>query len=76
MVKKILSANAGDLGSVPGWGRSPGEGNSNLFQYICLGNPMDRGASWALVQVVAEVDVTLATTKYVMIFKSNMYLTF
>ena len=47
-------ANARDAGSIPGSGRSPGEGNSNLFQYICLGNPMDRGASWALVQVVAK----------------------
>jgi len=34
----------GDSGSIPGSGRSPGEGNSNLFQYSCLGNPTDRGA--------------------------------
>ena len=39
-------ANAGDTrdaGSIPGWGRSPGEGNGNPLQYSCLGNPMDRG---------------------------------
>ena len=36
--------NAGDLGSIPGWGRSSGEGNGNPLQYHCLENPMDRGA--------------------------------
>ena len=36
--------NAGDLGSIPGWGRSPGEGNGNLLQYYCLENPMERRA--------------------------------
>ena len=36
--------NAGDLGSIPGLGRSPGEGNGNLLQYYCLENPMDRRA--------------------------------
>ena len=36
--------NAGDLGSIPGLGRFPGEGNGNLLQYSCLDNPMDRGA--------------------------------
>ena len=40
---KILPANAGDMGLIPGFGRFPGEGNSNSFQYSCLGNPMDRG---------------------------------
>ena len=42
MVKK-LPANAGDMDSVPESGKSPGEGNGNLFQYSCLRNPMDRG---------------------------------
>ena len=41
--------------SVPGWARSPAEGNSNLLQYSCLGNPMDRGARWATVHGVARV---------------------
>ena len=44
---KNLPANAGDLGSVPGLGRSPGEGDDHPLQYSCLGNPMDRGTGWA-----------------------------
>ena len=51
-VVKNLPANAGDPGewdSIPGWGRSPGEGNDNPLQYSCLGNPMDRRAWWATV---------------------------
>ena len=43
VVKNSL-ANAGNLGMLPGSGRSPGEGNGNQFEYSCLGNPMDRGA--------------------------------
>ena len=42
--------NVGDLGSIPGSGRSPGEGNGNPLQYSCLENPMGRGAGWALVR--------------------------
>ena len=38
------ACNTGDLGSIPGLGRSPGEGNDNPLQYSCLGNPMDTGA--------------------------------
>ena len=38
------ACNAGDLGSIPGSGRSPGEGNGNPLQYSCLENPKDRGA--------------------------------
>ena len=41
---KMSVYNAGDLGSIPGSGRSPGEGNGNPLQYSCLENPMDRGA--------------------------------
>ena len=44
---KASASNAGDLGSIPGSGRSPGEGNGNPFQYSCLENPMDGGAWWA-----------------------------
>ena len=40
-------ANAGDIGLIPGLERAPGEGNGNLLQYSCLGNPVDRGAWWA-----------------------------
>ena len=43
-VVKNLPANAGDVGSIPGSGRSPGGGNGNTLQYSCLGNSMDRGA--------------------------------
>ena len=44
----------GDLGSIPGLGRSPGEGNGNPFQYFCLENPMDREAWWATVHGVTK----------------------
>ena len=44
LVVKNLPANAGDMGSIPGSGRSPGEGNGNPLPYSCLENPMDRGA--------------------------------
>ena len=46
--------NAGDLGSTPGSGRSPGEGNGNPLQYSCLENHMDRGAWWATVHGVTK----------------------
>ena len=51
---KNLPADAGNVGSIPGSGRSPGEGNGNPLQYSCLENPMDRGAWWASVHGVAE----------------------
>ena len=53
-VVKNLSAKAGDVVSIPGSEKSPGEGNGNLSQYSCLGNPMDRGAWWAIVHGVAK----------------------
>ena len=46
---KASACNVGDLGSIPGLGRSPGEGNGNPLQYSCLENPMDGGAWWATV---------------------------
>ena len=55
---KESACNAGDLGSIPGSGRSHGEGNSNPLQYSCLGNPMDRGAWQITVHGVAELDKT------------------
>ena len=51
---KASACNAGDPGSIPALGRSPGEGNSNPFQYSCLENPMDRGAWRATVHGVAK----------------------
>ena len=54
-----LPASAGYIGSIPGLGRSPGEGNGNTLQYSCLGNPMDRGAWRATVRgVTKELDMT------------------
>ena len=52
-------ANAGEAGSIPGSGRSPGGENGNPLQYSCLENPMDRGAWWATVQRVAESQTQL-----------------
>ena len=58
-VVKNPPANAGDVGLIPGSGRSPGEGNGNPLQYSCLGNPMDREAWWATVHgVTKESDMT------------------
>ena len=55
---KNLPVNAGDEGSIPGSGRSPGKGNGNPLQYSCLGKLMDRGAWWATVHEIAESDLT------------------
>ena len=54
-VGKNLPANEGDMGSVPGSKRFPGEGNGNLLQYSCLKNPMDSRAWRAIVHGVARV---------------------
>ena len=51
---KETAYNAGDPSSIPGLGRSPGEGNGNPLQYSCLGNSMDRGAWRAAVRRVAK----------------------
>ena len=51
---KESACNAGDLDSIPGLGRSPGEGNGNPLQYSCLENPVDRGAWWATVHKVTK----------------------
>ena len=48
LVVKNSPANVGDTSSIPGLGRSPGEGNGNPLLYSCLGNPMDRGAWWTI----------------------------
>ena len=53
-VVKNLPAYAGDVGSVPGWGQSPGEGNGNPLQYSCLENPMDGGVWWAMVHGIRK----------------------
>ena len=64
LVVKNPSASAGDTreaGSIPGSGRSPGEGNGNPFHYSCLENPMDRRAWWAAVHGVANSWTQLRT---------------
>ena len=57
-VGKESDCNAGDLGSIPGSGRCPGEGNGNPLQYSCLENPMDSGAWQATVYESQESDMT------------------
>ena len=58
-VVKNLPANTGDAGSIPGSGKSPGEGNGYPLQYSCLENPIERKAWWAIVNGVAkELDMT------------------
>ena len=53
-VGRASACNAGDLGSIPRWKISPGEGNGYPLQYSCLENPMDRGAWQATVHEVAK----------------------
>ena len=56
---KESAGSAGDLGSIPGSGRSPGVGNGHPLQYSCLENSMDRGAWWTTVHgVTKEPDTT------------------
>ena len=54
----VKNPPAGFVGSFPGLGRSPGEGNGNPLQYSCLENSMERGAWWVIVHGVAESDMT------------------
>ena len=58
---KESTCKAGDVGSIPGSGRSPGGGRGSPLQYSCLENPMDRGIWWAAVCRVKESDMTEAT---------------
>ena len=60
-VSKESACNAGDPGLIPGWERSPGEGNGSPFQYSCPKNPMDRGAWQATVHAVTRVRRDLMT---------------
>ena len=54
---KESACNAGDVGLIPGSGRSPGGGHGNPFRYSCLENPLDRGAWWATVHRVAKSQI-------------------
>ena len=58
---KETACNAGDVGSIPGSGRSPGEGNGNSLKYSCLGNPMGRGAWQATIHGVAQSQTQLSS---------------
>ena len=61
LVAKNLPTDAEDAGLIPESGRSPGEGNGNLLQYSCLGNPMERRAWWAIVHGSQRVQYDLVT---------------
>ena len=70
---KESAYNARDPGSIPGLGRSPGEGNGNSLPYSCLENPMDRGA-WQAVYEVTRVGYNLVTKPTnQQIFAANIY---
>ena len=61
---KESSCSVGDLGLIPGLGRSPGEGHGNPLQYPCLENPMDRGASWPTVCGVTNSRIRLSDFQF------------
>ena len=60
---KDSACKAGDLGSIPGSGRSPGGGDGNPLHHSCLENPRDRGAWWAIVHGVTETPYLIHTTE-------------
>ena len=62
---KASACNAVDPGSIPGLGRSSGEGNGNPLQYSCLEYPMDRGAWWATVHSVAKSRMWLSNWTHI-----------
>ena len=64
------NANAGDRGLIPGLGRSPGEGNGNLLQYLCLENPIDGRAWWACRR--AECDLVTRQQQQCINLDSNL----
>ena len=69
---KVSACNVGDPGSIPGSGRSPGEGNLNPLQYSCLENPMAGGAWWATVHGVAKNQTWLSN--FIFTFTFNLSL--
>ena len=62
--RKVSACNVGDLGLIPGSGRSPGEGNGNLLQYSCLENSMDGGAWWTTVHGVTKSRTQLSNIPF------------
>ena len=71
---KMSACSVGDPGSIPGSGRSPGEGNSNPFQYSCLENSMDGGAWWATVHGVAKSQTQLSDFSFFLSFIHSFFL--
>ena len=71
---KNLPVNAGDTGSIPGLGRSPGERNSNPLQCSCLGNPVDRG-TWFIVvhEFEKELDRTERLSTHALFVYEKLY---
>ena len=70
---KAFACNAGDLGSIPGSGRSPGEGSGNPLQYACLENPMEREAWWATVHGVTKSQTRLSDFTHSHMYVINTY---
>ena len=70
-VGKESACNVGDLGLIPGLGRSPGEENGNPLQYFRLGNPINRGAWQVIVHGVAESGHDLETKQQ--LYRENAY---
>ena len=68
---KESACNVGDLGLIPGSGRSPGGGHGNPLQYSCLENPMDRGAWQATVYGVAKSQTTERLSTHTLMKMSN-----
>ena len=68
---KVSAYNAGDPGSIPGSGRSPGEGDGNPLQYSCLENPVDGGAWWAAVHGVAKSQTRLSNFTFTFTLKGK-----
>ena len=67
---KESPCNSGDVGLIPGLGRTLGRGHDNLRQYSCLGNPMDRGAWWATVRRVVNRQTRLSDLAHYSNFKA------
>ena len=73
-VCKESTCNAEDAGSIPGSGRSPGEGNGNALQHSCLENPMDRGAWRATVHRLADSQTQLSNEHFPFLSLGNIHL--
>ena len=71
-VGKEPACSAGDLGSISGSGRSPGEGKGKLLPYSCLGNPMDRGAWQTTVYGITRVRHNLATKPPTLVYLNKI----